>query len=243
MHGEKLHGLCVCMVVLALLVAGPPGAGAARMLLRLPRAPHARRVHAARPRPRSLAQYTDSMTGGGVDKSVMLLAATGMGAEAKSAPRSPGFAHVEGSVAAVAADGNFPRTRVSTGAGIAQNNGVHAGEFSGATFGVNAVSILDTGPIAGAVPSGMRLSEAKGTPGTSRGSTLETYAPVYVRGAGAMHNVAVGAAVGLGLPTARSFSQSEQGDGPHAISLAGEAVAVAFSSRFDVTNPLYATRP
>jgi hypothetical protein len=101
-----------------------------------------------------------------------------------------------------------------------------------------ALSKVDTETaVTVAASNAMPLAQPEGTPGTSRGVTLRTFNPTSATGVGAKKDVIVGASIGMALLPAGSFSQSDTGDGPHAISSAGQAVASSFSSRYDVTAP------
>lgn len=189
---------------------------------------------------RLLRQYTDSFTGAGVDSSQFVLAATDTGmAEARSAAVAPGFAHMEPLIASLAAyilPG--PQSKATTQDTSLTSPGISmtTGENAGAAFGTVAGAATDQGAFAVAASTAMPLAAPRGTPGTSRGSTLKTFDPTDVRGAGKSHAVMV-KSIGMNLLPAGSFANSDRGDGPYAISSAGQAVASAYSSRFDVTNP------
>ena len=210
------------------LTTGRPPAPLPHNLLHTPLNPPPRPAAADA---RLLRQYIDSLTGSGVDKSTQVLAATD-NAEARALSLAPGFAHMEATIGALASyvfPG--PQNKAST----PDINQV-IGEFPAAAFAPVAASATDQGAVAVAASSGMLLAQPRGTPGTARGSTLKTYDPPDMLGVGKSHRVMTLSAA-LSLPPAGSFSQSDRGDGPHAIASAGEAVASSFSSRFDVTNP------
>lgn len=176
------------------------------------------------------------MTGSGVDKSWMVSANT-LHAESRTQSRGVGFPHFEGTEVAIAAS-IFPgsQTRVATN-DIRQNNGP-ALEVPGAAFGPVALSATDQGAYAVAASDSMYQAQPQGTPGTSRGSTLRTFNPSTL-GAAAKGTQVLGASVGMQLPPPGSFSESDRGDGPNAISSAGEAVAASYSSQIDVTQPVW----
>jgi hypothetical protein len=176
---------------------------------------------------RALRQHTDAMTGRGIDKSALTLATTEY-AEASSNGLSAGLSHSEPSLVAAASQ-TFPAgmSRVSTPT-VVLNQG--ASEMPAAAFRTAAVAATAGGAAAVSLSEGMLLAEDVRAPGASRGSTLNTFNPPDAgRGAGKQGLVRL-ASVGVNSRPAKAYTISEMGDGPHAISHAGEAVATAFSS-------------
>ena len=102
-----------------------------------------------------------------------------------------------------------------------------------AAFGPVAGAVTDTGHGALAASGALPLAAPAGARDVarSRAHLLMTTDPTSpLRGAGRRGAVDL-QSVGANLPAGGAFSMSEMGDGAHAIAHAGEAVAVAYSSR------------
>jgi hypothetical protein len=110
-----------------------------------------------------------------------------------------------------------------------------AAQVSAAIFSTVALSVTDQGAVASAAADAMPLAYPKGTPGAAQGTTLKTFAPFTVKGAGVKHD-AMGFSAGFALLPSTALGISDVGDGPNAVAAAGAAVATSFSSKMDITN-------
>jgi hypothetical protein len=137
--------------------------------------------------------------------------------------------HAQVTVKAISGD-KLPRAagRVATSSNVYTTSGEV--EAPVAAFGSLALSVTDKA-LAASAPESMQLAQNKGTRGASRGTTMPAFEPQDVgKGVGYQKKVQV-ASVGLNNRPSNSFSMSERGDGPHAVSRAGEAVSAAMSSK------------
>jgi hypothetical protein len=169
------------------------------------------------------------MTGLEIDKSYLAAAITPK-AQAISAGTGGGVAsHDKSTIQAIATD-RYPRvlTRVATRSAFRNGGDAEAGI---AAFGPVALSNTDTNAaLSVSLSKAMPLATAEGTPGSSRGNTLPVFAPLTSKGLGKTGLVAT-ASVGTTDKPSDAFSMSEMGDGPHAISHAGEAVASSWAGK------------
>jgi hypothetical protein len=190
---------------------------------------------------RSLRQYTDTRTGQAIDKSRMVLSNT-IWASTLSITSSRTVANdatTKRAVAATTTDGKLPGSTIAATFDYQLERGDV--EPSGAAFRASSVSMTDTEKAyASSQPDGMPLAlpdtYKNGRPiaGVSTGSTLAGFDPNPVVPARAndvrQHGTPSVASIGLPLPASRSFAISDNGDGPHAMSTANEAVATSWSS-------------
>jgi len=168
------------------------------------------------------------MTGAGIDKSYLKMAAT-LNTEAISSPMSMGIAHSEASLVSSASQ-TYPAamSRVTTH-DLDQQLG--AQEMPVAVFGTVALAATEGGALAASASEAMVLAYDEGTPATSRGSTRAIFEPRPVaKGVGKQHKVQV-RSIGITNNPSGAFGISDEGDGPHAIAQGGEAVASAYSSK------------
>jgi hypothetical protein len=183
------------------------------------------RAAAARPL-RRLEQYTGSIAGPTRDKDTEMALASTIVAESRSQSSTLGVAHDRTTQVAVAGDGlPGPLARGAT-EDLAFHSGV-VGELPLAAYGPLAASRTDGGAVAVAASEAMSFTHPAGTPGTAHTSTLSAfhYPPPKHDG-----GPPIGASITAGaLRPSGSFGITGNGDGPHAIASAGDAVASAFS--------------
>jgi hypothetical protein len=215
-------------------------AGRAAATAAPPRPPPARaRARAARARARPgapaarLLRQANSFGAQGLDKSAILKGFSQTdNAEALAQSVSLGFAVNEitvGAFATAAGGGAVgPLGDAATG-DVFERSGAAP---SIAAFGAAAVSSTPGGATAVAAADSMPLAAPSGTPGTARGTTLASFDPVTLSGGGKLKNVMT-SSVGTTNPAAGAFAQSDQGDGPHALASAGDAVASAYAAKLD----------
>jgi hypothetical protein len=179
---------------------------------------------------RELRQLINTRASRGTRKPALAVAITPF-AQAVAHISAAGLQHNEATIKSVANEA-FPRS----GARVATRTSFHAGgdaEAGIAAFGPISLSQTDTGAIAASAADSMPLAMPKGTPGAARGNTLAVFEPQdsgHGPGAAGTGLVMTGSLGVTGRPS-NSFAMSEMGDGPNAISQAGDATASAFSSR------------
>ena len=169
----------------------------------------------------------------------MLTIAATEQAEAMSNARAIGVQHGEVTEAAVSsqiAPGAQGKTATQgTGSGSRHFTQQGTAELSWAAMGATAASITRMGYASVSASNGMPLSVPKDprksrarVEAVSRGQTMDLFTPKDLTGVGKQKVVQV-ASAGANLPPAVTFSHSQMGDGPNAISHAGQAVAASFA--------------
>ncbi|KIZ04077.1 hypothetical protein MNEG_3878 [Monoraphidium neglectum] len=181
---------------------------------------------------RLLRQTTETYVGAGIDKSVALKGFSSTDhAEALAIAQSLGIEHDEASISAVSS-GRFPGPSSSVVTDdVDEDAGGGTPIISLATFGATAVASTSGGAVAVAGSEAMPMAAPIGAPGTAMSTTITSFTPTTIpKGTGKLGDVML-MSIGANNKAAGSFSESEAGDGPHAISAAGEAVASAYSSK------------